>query len=313
MKSTLPSAFLFLFMVLGNSAIFAADRGEPFETKVFSIDGPADLFLSTSGGSLRVEKSANHNELTLEVYVMRGRERITPGTDISNQIEIEFEQVGNSIKAIAKTARGLSRSNLNVSFTVYAPEQTSTNLTTSGGSIRVAGLNGDQRTITSGGSINISTVEGNIEAQTSGGSIRLEQIKGDINGSTSGGSITAEQTSGELKLTTSGGSIRLAEVSGNVQATTSGGSIRAGIRETHDFLQLTTSGGSIRVTLPLGLAHSSSGISIDARGSRVQISGDDPDLFVGQKTRNRVSGSYGDGSLNAVFRTNGGNVNIQFE
>jgi DUF4097 and DUF4098 domain-containing protein YvlB len=105
-----------------------------------------------------------------------------------------------TINGYCKTKRkkyGLEKG-LSISFKVFVLKNVSTDLSTSGGSINLTNLTGDQKFSTSGGSLHIDNVGGKIDGRTSGGSIHLENSRDDIDLSTSGGSIEASNCNGSF-------------------------------------------------------------------------------------------------------------------
>ena len=106
---------------------------------------------------------------------------------------------------------------------------------------------------TSGGSIQIADLEGSVDVRSSGGSLRLQAIDGPINARTSGGSITVKECTGTTHVRTSGGSIRIDNAKGAINAHTSGGSVKAFLSaQPGGNSRLTTSGGSVTVYLDEG-------------------------------------------------------------
>ncbi len=74
----------------------------------------------------------------------------------------------------------------------------STKLRTSGGSISLINLNGEQDFSTSGGSLHVEKMSGKIDGSTSGGSIHVSDSKDEIDLRTSGGSIEAKTAAAVL-------------------------------------------------------------------------------------------------------------------
>ena len=209
------------FMALGSLAASAQNKwnSEPYLTKALSKSAIKDVFVRTSGGSIVVDGVAP-GEARIEVYINSG-----DGRDNLSKAELEQRLKGNYTLEITDNnhelhATAKSKSNLNwskslsISFKVYVPKAVSTNLS------------------------------------TSGGSLKLSQLKGKINATTSGGSINADHIAGDLSTSTSGGSINLTQIDGGVDAATSGGGIYAQLNSVGKYVKLNTSAGDIDLSMP---------------------------------------------------------------
>ncbi|WP_374949100.1 DUF4097 domain-containing protein [Mucilaginibacter sp.] len=263
----------FLLLLL-SSAVFAAsaqDNRTPYMTRSLASDGIKNVFVNTSGGSIAV---AGGQEPRLEVYVVGNNNQNLTKEEIKKRLDedytLEISVHDGELHATAKQKRNMNnwRRSLSIGFKVYVNKQAETNLNTSGGSISLDNLTGNQNFETSGGSLNINNITGVIRGETSGGSINLSNSKQDIKLNTSGGSITANNCSGKISLETSGGSLRLNDLKGNIHATTSGGSINGS--EIDGELITGTSGGSVNLSGISGsLDASTSGGSVHAQMVRV--------------------------------------------
>jgi DUF4097 and DUF4098 domain-containing protein YvlB len=304
----LPVFILFLFLTPDVCGIDVDAREDPYLTKEFTLSGPGNLIVKTSGGSITVS-SRSGNKVVVEMYVRKGLKWLTPeddGDKVIEKFEIDISQSSNTISAIAKQKDlgWLKNMNSSISFTVYVPENISTDLNTSGGSIRLSGVKGTQEVKTSGGSLELANIDGDMVARTSGGSINIESYAGKLDAVTSGGSINLMSCNGELDTRTSGGSIRMEDVSGSVDATTSGGGIHVKIHALQDYLRLKTSGGSISAVIPEGL-----GLDLDLKGNRVNTHLVN---FNGSAEKNKIKGSVNGGGIPVVLATSGGSVNLEY-
>ncbi|MFP4290703.1 MAG: DUF4097 family beta strand repeat-containing protein [Cyclobacteriaceae bacterium] len=298
--------FICLSLVLTVEA-FSQDQ-EPYLVKNFSVNAPAILEVKTSGGSISVERG-NSDEVEVRMFVKKNGIRwFSSDDDIAEELEeyeIDIRQEGNTVMAIARREnRGWSSNPLSISFAVSTPTQTSAKLNTSGGSIRMKGLEGEHDVRTSGGSLNFDDITGYTQARTSGGSINVDHYAGVLDARTSGGSITARSSEGEIALHTSGGSIRLDEVSGSIDAHTSGGSIRANVKELGEYLTLRTSGGSVSAVIP-----KNQGLDLDLSGNRVNTRLEN---FSGESEKNHIEGSMNGGGVAVTMKTSGGSVTLDY-
>lgn len=301
-KAFLSAFVLALFCVV--FSIYARPDDDPFLTKTFNLNS-GELYVSTSGGSIRVEGS-NTNQVRVEMYVKSSKSKSNIQEILDEEYDIRIEKNGSRIEAVAKReSKGWSWNGISISFVVYTPKNFACELNTSGGSLKISGVAGQDHTLrTSGGSITAESMSGNLDAVTSGGSITISGYKGKVDAKTSGGSIKLEEIAGNIQATTSGGGIRIDNAKGSVYATTSGGSINARIESLQDQLILKTSGGSVTATIPSGL-----GLDLDLKGNRVNTSLSN---FSGESKSDRVRGTVNGKGITVQLSTSGGSVNLEY-
>lgn len=326
-----------------------AQRGSgavPYLTKSFSTASIKEVRAETSGGSISVEGGKTSG--LVEVYVEpsnSGLRKKMSGNDVKAILEQYYDlEVGTSGNVLVAKAsrkdRGWSdKTALSISFKIYTGTDVNTDLKTSGGSIRLQGLSGDQLFKTSGGSLLVQQVSGKITGKTSGGSINVSDTQDEVDLTTSGGSIKADHLKGRIRLKTSGGSLTLSDLSGNVEARTSGGSItasdikgdlfastsggsvtlkgidgnldastsggriRAALVGTRDFVKLRTSAGGVDVDMPR-----TSDAQLNLKGSKVNVSR--LANFNGSIEKDHVKGSIGSGKLLVEVAASSGNVDV---
>lgn len=283
-------------------------------------------FSMGSGGSFRLETSQGAVTVTgtsssgVRVVV------ISKSRDLDEIFDISQTEAPGRVEIVAKKRGNWTSwwgSGDRVRWEIEVPQQTATDIDTSGGSITVTTLRAPSKLDTSGGSIRATDIEGNLTADTSGGSIKVASIKGsamldtsggsisvdDVTGnveaSTSGGSVSVRNVAGDLRAESSGGSIEIDNAGGRVEADTSGGSIRASFAPGNQRGgSLETSGGGISVTLD-----PNANLSIDASGNSVSC--DIPVLVQGLKLpRKHLSGNIGAGGEMLRMSTSGGGVRI---
>lgn len=332
-----------LLMAVGVSA--QQQDKDPFFTKDFSETSLNALKVHTSGGSITVEGTRSSG-VRVEMYVQANNwnDRDITDKEIEDRLslyDITIRREGDKVVAIAKLKEPNNinwKKGLSIAFKVFTPRTITTDLKTSGGSIHLASVTGEQNFTTSGGSIHVNGLKGTIKGRTSGGSIEAINCADDVDLSTSGGSIKAEGMVGTIRLVTSGGSISLVELNGKIKASTSGGGVRAdGIRgdleastsggsirmknlaasvkastsagsieadfsQLGEFVSLTTSSGSVRVNMPLN-----KGLDLDLRGNKVSI---DLKNFDGRMDKDRVQGTLNGGGIPIKLTANSGNVYV---
>jgi hypothetical protein len=119
-------------------------------------------------------------------------------------------------------------------------------LETTGGHVTVKNVAGDLTAISGGGHITTGSISGTGNLHTTGGHIRAESIQGAAHVSTGGGNISVDHSGSELIAETVGGQIEVGETSGLVKAKNGGGGIR--VVRVSGPTNLETSGGSIYLT-----------------------------------------------------------------
>lgn len=326
----------------------AQNDQEPYMTKSLKGEHIKAAKVQTSGGSITVN-GVSDNEARVEVYVRSSNSRYSYTKEeiqqkLAEDYELEVSMANNKITAIAKTKRNNINWNkaLSISFKLYIPNASSTDLATSGGSIALANLTGTHDFRTSGGSLHIDHLSGKIKGRTSGGSIDISNSKDDIDLHTSGGSISAQDCNGNLELVTSGGSLRLKSLSGKVDARTSGGSVHGDaikgdlvahtsggnvdLKELYGSLDAATSGGGVHVELKeLGkyVTISNSGGNIDLslpgdKGLDLKLSGNRIHTgtlknFSGKMEEDHVNGTINGGGIPVTVRTSSGRINLSLK
>ena len=302
---------LFFALVLLFTATFFSNcvdsfADEPHTVKKFDASSISYLDVNTSGGSINTYGSSGSNEIVVEMYVnswkTKDKEKINKELE---SFDIKIAKEGDKIVASARNKSTFGNNHISISFKVYTPSAMSADLNTSGGSITMKGLSGNQKLNTSGGSITMEELNGDVHATTSGGSINISNVRGELKGTTSGGSINANNLNGSFNLSTSGGSIKLEDIKGNISAHTSGGGIRANIVELTGDVTLKTSGGSINATLP------------DNTGMNVYFSGNSVNTtlnnFSGKSEDDKVDGTINGGGSKVTLVTSGGSVNVNYQ
>ncbi|RDC62197.1 DUF4097 family beta strand repeat-containing protein [Adhaeribacter pallidiroseus] len=306
--NTILLVMLLTVATLATGFISSAEDNKPYQVKDFTINGAGKLQAKTSGGSLKVTGGSG-SRVKVKVFVKPAnwKNRLQePSAEALAKYTIDVRQEGNTIYAVAERKdKSWNKDNaLSIGFEMEVPEQMACNLRTSGGSISLESVTGDQDVETSGGSLNFKNIKGNLDANTSGGSIELAHYQGNLNAQTSGGSINLNSANGRLKAHTSGGSIHLNEVAGDIDAHTSGGSIHADVKSLGKYLTLETSGGSVHATVPGG-----KGLDLDLEGNRVKTALTN---FNGTSDTRRVKGTVNGGGIPVKMSTSGGTTELSY-
>ncbi|MEM6704888.1 MAG: DUF4097 family beta strand repeat-containing protein, partial [Acidobacteriota bacterium] len=268
-------------------------------------------FDASPGGLLVLEADAtkieivpgSSNEVTLDL-----RRRGTSSAPIEDDYILDFSQNGDTVRFVIERRKkrgSWSWREKGLEATITVPGRFDAEVSSAGGSVRLAELQGDVAIRSSGGSIKVGDVDGNIDLDSAGGSITVASVSGKAELDSSGGSITVDRADASVNASTAGGSIRIEEIAGPLQASTSGGSLMANLTETPTSeSKLSTSGGSIEVRLAGNVS-----LDIDARASGGSVN-DRVGVDATTKTRTRLVGSVGGGGPLMVLRSSGGSVRL---
>lgn len=319
-NSRLGLAFVALLALAASASATVNDTVK----RTFNVAPGGTLKIDSDLGAMEVRSSAA-NTVDITIYREAGSK------DVLDKLKLDFTQSGSNVSLRANFRHddgflglfGTGR-RLKLRYVVTVPRQYNLDLSTGGGSIKVADLKGEVRSRTSGGSLSFGSIDGKVWARTSGGSVSLEkssgpadletsggairigEVAGRVDANTSGGSITIRRALGEVRAETSGGAISVEEVAGPINAHTSGGPIEARVttQPTADC-KLSTSGGSVTVYL-LPNAR----VNLDAETSSGGVSCDVPVTVTGIKSRQSLKGAINGGGPRLVLRSSGGGIHI---
>jgi DUF4097 and DUF4098 domain-containing protein YvlB len=236
----------------------------------------------------------------------------SPRDDIEERFSFAFDERGDDAvvkveKRGSLARRWFSGGDERLRFEVEVPRRVDLDLSTAGGAIDAASIQGRVDLHSSGGSIDITDVEGDVDAHTSGGSMSARSLSGNVRLDTSGGSIRAEEIGGDLVAETGGGSIEALDVGGVIEAHTSGGPVRASFTAGNGSGgTLTSSGGGITATVDPTVA-----LEIDAHTSGGKVTLDVPVAVRGTVSRNTMRGELNGGGPLLKLRSSGGSIRLR--
>ncbi len=307
----LLSIILLASMVFQANASLISDPGDPYISKEFTLTGAGDLEIETAGASVSVWGNEG-NQVLVELFVQRNGNPVDiQDPEVQKRLEnysIDISQKSNTISVLVENKNNNNwrkgNNNLHLAFKIQVPRAMSSNFNTSGGSISLEGLEGEQEIRSSGGSIRVVDCLGSIDARSSGGSFDIAQFNGNVDIHSSGGSIKVSDYTGELAINSSGGSVNLDDVSGSISANTSGGSIKANILTLENALTLKASGGSISAIVPRDL-----GMDLDLSGGRVNTALTN---FEGEMKDNKIQGKINGGGVLVTLASSGGSVKLDY-
>ena len=307
---------------------FAQEGQTPTITKTFELNKPGTLHSKSSGGSIEVIAQGS-NEVIIQAFVRKNGtvldQRDPMIKEILEDFELKFEQEGSEIYAIVKRIDHFNvLKNVGISLKVIVPKEMSCNVSSSGGSVKVDGVNGKHKISSNGGSVRLENISGYTEAKSSGGNLKMFEAKGEIYVSSSGGGITVENVRGDVHASSSGGGVKLENINGNIDASSSGGGVtitgkagnvkakssgggvHADIYDLNKSLYLQSSGGGVSANIRNG---DKLGLDLDLRAGKVNVNLKN---FSGTAEKNRVNGSMNGGGIPVYMHASGGNVNLEF-
>jgi len=338
-----------LFLLAGFTLAACAQNNDqkPYLTQSLTKESIKGVEVKTSGGSITVNGVAA-GEARIEVYInpSNGSWNSLSNEEIKKRLEEDYtltiNTTNNKLTAIAEAKNRFMnwKRGLSISFKVYVPQNVNTDLNTSGGSIHLANLSGNQDFKTSGGSLHVDDVNGNISGKTSGGSIKvkncadhidlntsggsivaenckgtinletsggsltLNNLQGNIKAHTSGGSVHGSDIQGELSAHTSGGSVQLVGLSGSLETSTSGGSINAELKQLGKYVTISNSGGNINLTLP-----ENKGLNLKLYANKIHTDG--LKNFTGKADDDEISGTVNGGGIPVTVKASSGHLNLK--
>ncbi|MDR0332546.1 MAG: hypothetical protein LBI15_03695 [Dysgonamonadaceae bacterium] len=283
----------------------------------------------TSNGSITVTGDAN-SQATVEVRVSgnnrlsesRIRQLLEENYDIDVRVQNGKLYATARPKRNARNVGNLRQENLSISLIISTPNNVSSDLRTSNGSIGVSNLSGNTVGRTSNGRINLDNSQGNINLTTSNGAIStqnssgtitlktsngridLDNLTGVIVAGTSNARITANNIQGTLEVSTSNGAVTLNRLSGNVSASTSNGAVSVEMLSVSEFVRASTSNGNLNLTVPANQGYR---LNVSAR-NRIGTSG--LQNFNGNMNERSINGNIGNGG--AEINVRGQRVNLNF-
>jgi hypothetical protein len=328
-----------IFLLIGIAFISCIKGNEYSFIKEFKVTAPVNLKISTSGGNITTT-AFDKNDVVEVTFIVKKRGQILKVSldDLQKFADVEITNENNNLEI---NVTKMLENTISIGFEIKTPKQSACSLKTSGGNIKLSGVNGNQEVRTSGGNLALDSITGNIDGRTSGGNISITNIKADIIAktsggnisldniegkveantsgggikisnsrfdviaSTSGGSIKLNDAQGKIDLNTSGGSITLNNISGSIEAKTSGESISADIAKLEEKLVLKTSGGSIDANIPSGLGMD---LNLSADKVKTQLKG-----FSGSAERGKIVGQMNGGGIQVVMSTSGGDVTLNYK
>jgi len=297
-------------------------------SRSFPVGDGGTLTVSTSVGSIDIVIGGS-GIVNVDVTRTAKTTSADRAREIFDEFPIEYSQSGNDVRITARRKSAIDflsflGDRMDAHFVVTVPARYNVDLSTAGGNLKVADLNGRADCRTSGGDIALGKISGPVEARTSGGDVSLINGGNVVLLKTSGGDITIGQAGDRLQALTSGGSIDIGTVRGSVVAKTSGGDIS--IRDVFGAIDAVTSGGNVTARIsqqPGGSSRlSTSGgsvlvslagnisLDVDAETSGGSVRAELPITSSGKIVSGSLHGKLNNGGPRLVLRSSGGNIRL---
>ncbi len=320
---------LCLGLALNGSHGWAADEAaQRIISKSFAVGPGGELSVDADLGDIEVLTGAQDAvEIVVERVASNGSE--SQAAKLFKNHHVTFKQDGKDVGVRAETVKAtgfFSHPDLTVHFRIKVPKRFNVSLTTAGGNIRVAGLNGTVDARTSGGELSFTKIQGAVDARTSGGNIQANGCSDKLQIQTSGGNISIKDYTGpSAQADTAGGNIEVATCAGKLQVRTSGGNIviqgfsgpavyadSAGgsitvaleKQPTADSF-CRTSGGNISATLAESMA-----LNLNAATDGGSVSSAIPVVAQGKLKEGRLEGKINGGGAVLLLKTSGGDIAV---
>ncbi len=214
----------------------------------------------TGDGAITVE-GAETTDCTVLATIRAYAKTQEAAQELAEEIQVELKPSDGGLAVVIDKPALIRQASFGVSLAVTLPMQTSLDLVTSDGSVRIANIQGQIVATTSDGSVRVEHVQGSVRLKTSDGSIHLAEMRGDsLEARTSDGSIRGEGlATAHLVCHTSDGSIHIecapdAPNAPEIALTTSDGGITLAVPpDLSAVIDASTSDGSIRTAMPISV------------------------------------------------------------
>ena len=292
----------------------AFSTGAHAEQRSFDVSPGGRFVLDADWGQVEVRTSG---KAVIEVAVERA-EKLSLEFDHGDAVTVRSRARDRGLFGWFRNDRGPAPE-----FRITVPFRTDLELTTAGGNVQVADLEGSVAVSTAGGKIVLGEIAGDVEGHTAGGSIevaaagrvqanatggsiRIGSATGGVEAKTTGGSIRIKE-SGPVVARTTGGSVELGAVRGSIDARTTGGSISAALLGQPDTdSDLRTTGGSIRLAIAQDIS-----LDLDARAVGGRVSIDMPVANQNVEGESEIAVSINGGGPGLTLKTTGGSVRVR--
>jgi hypothetical protein len=148
-----------------------------------------------------------------------------------------------------------------------------------------------------------------IDLTTHNGTLKIENLTGQLNGTTHNGTIACKKVAGNTQLQTHNGLVSCEEASGDIKLRTHNGNAKAFYSTTASpvcNLSMVTHNGSVSVTTPPNFS-----AKVEASTHNGSIDTDLPMTVTGNITKGKLTGTIGKGEGSLYLETHNGSIKIK--
>ena len=193
--------------------------------------------------------------------------------ELSDQVSVTLVPSGDRLTAKIDQPTRLINKSVSVSYDIHMPNQT------------------------------------NLELLTHNGAVRVVDINGHIDATTHNGKTTAENVAGTTALKTHNGSVNCREISGDAKLHTHNGGVDVVYSEAAPSVcdvSVVTHNGGIGFTAPPGFS-----ARVNASTNNGSVHTDLPITVTGKVSKNKLTGTIGNGEGNLYLETHNGSIKIR--
>jgi YD repeat-containing protein len=229
--------FLLLFSSCTATQAHNALISNVLPSHTFAITAPPTLILHNDSGSITLHAGKG------SAVVITATQRVTAHgpplgtlTSGANDMQVNYDQQGNTISVEALNISHAALSGLSVDFDAFMPAEGSVQLYTEYGSIEVSGVHGSTMLVSQSGSISASNIDGVLTINDNSGSVSVNNLCGPLSLKLSNGDV-------ELRRMTLTGSSRISTERGSILFT--------GSLSSQGTYRFSTETGAIELSLPI--------------------------------------------------------------
>jgi hypothetical protein len=234
---------------------------------------PGSTFAAkTHNGSITIH-GADVAECSLTAKIVTRAATDEEAEELSDQVEVTLVPSGDRLTAKIDQPTRLINKSVSVSYEIQLPNQTS------------------------------------LELLTHNGAVRIVDITGDIDATTHNGKVTTENVAGTTVLRTHNGSVNCMNISGDAKLNTHNGGIEVVYSEMAPpvcDVSIVTHNGGVGFTAPPGLS-----ARVEASTNNGSVHTDLPITVTGKVSKNKLTGTIGAGEGKLYLETHNGSIKIR--
>jgi hypothetical protein len=210
---------------------------------------------------------------------------------LAEEVKVELVPSGDKLTAKIEKPTLAPKECISVNLDVTVPNQTSTDLATHNGALRIKNLTGQIKGTTHNGRVTAEEISGTTELKTHNGEVACKEVAGDTQLQTHNGSVICKEASGDINLRTHNGNAKA------LYATTAPSVCN---------ISIVTHNGSASLTAPPNLS-----AKVEGSTHNGSISTDLPITVTGKIGRKKLSGTIGTGEGQLYLETHNGSISIK--